>query len=161
MSRAESLAPAASEFVEAFSAVVDVLPVVAYLADIEGNVTFVSSGWQRFTGNAPAALLGRSYLTLVHPEDLPRVQAAVQAGRDAGVSYTAELRIRFGDGSYRWVSTQADPIRDRGQLVFWCGLVREVHDWRLAEIAMAEALRAADERADSLATSEERYRLLS
>ena len=81
MSRAESLAPAASEFVEAFSAVVDVLPVVAYLADIEGNVTFVSSGWQRFTGNAPAALLGRSYLTLVHPEDLPRVQAAVQAGR--------------------------------------------------------------------------------
>jgi PAS domain S-box-containing protein len=161
VSRAESLAPAASEFVEAFSAVVDVLPVVAYLADIEGNVTFVSSGWQRFTGNAPAALLGRSYLTLVHPEDLPRVQAAVQAGRDAGVSYTAELRIRFGDGSYRWVSTQADPIRDRGQLVFWCGLVREVHDWRLAEIAMAEALRAADERADSLASSEARYRLLS
>jgi PAS domain S-box-containing protein len=151
-----------SERLKAFPAVVDVLPLIAYLADADGRITFVSSGWERFTGNAAAELSGRSYLDLVHPEDMARVAAAWRSACAAEASYNDELRIRFGDGSYRWIATRADPIRaENGELVAWCGLIREVHEWRLAEKAMAEALSAADERAASLTRSEERYRLLS
>ncbi len=161
MSRLGSTESSIPDRLEALSSALDLLPVVAYLSDTDGNITFVSTGWQRYTGNDARDLMGRGYLALVHPDDLDVALAAYERSRAAGSIFSQEVRLRFGDGSYRWVSTRADPIRDEaGEIRAWCGLIREVHEWRLAEQAMREALRAADERADSLARSEERYRLL-
>ena len=146
----------------AFTAVVNALPVVAYLSDANGVVTFVSRGWERFTGNASDTLEGRGLEALIHPDERTRFLSARDAARIAGESFGVQARLRFGDGSYRWVATQADPIRGAdGEFAGWCGLVRDINEWRLAEEAMSAAFVAASERADSLARSEERWRLLS
>ena len=46
----------------------------------------------------------RDFETLVHPDDLPKVQAAAQAHMDGhAVEYAIDLRMRCKDGSWKWI----------------------------------------------------------
>jgi PAS domain S-box-containing protein len=135
--------------IASYAAVMDALPIVAYMADPDGHVTYVSRGWERFTGKSAAEVVSRGYEVVIHPDDVARVAARWAAARHAGDSYRDEFRMRFGDGTYRWVVSQADAVRqEAGGIVAWCGTVIDVHDRRLAEDAMSAALRTSGERAE-------------
>ena len=46
----------------------------------------------------------RDFENLVHPDDLPKVQAAAQAHMDGhAVEYAIDLRMRCKDGSWKWI----------------------------------------------------------
>ncbi len=151
-----------------YAAVLDALPIIAFIARPNGTLGFVSRGWERFTGNDSRTLLEHGLEGSVHPEDAAAFTEAWRAARTEGRAYRDAFRLRFGDGSYRWVVGQADPIRDAAGLVTnWFGTVTDIHDRRIAEAGMASALEAlsgsardAAARADALARSEERYRVL-
>lgn len=49
----------------------------------------------------------------VHPEDRPRVGAALQAAIDTCGEYTAEYRILLPDGGVRWISARGRALADR------------------------------------------------
>jgi PAS domain S-box-containing protein len=74
------------------------------LLDSDGAVLFVSQSAERLLGVTPSALAGRSAFALVHPEDLPRLQAVLAdlLGRP-GTPATVELRLRHSDGAWRTV----------------------------------------------------------
>ena len=75
--------------------------VIAILAP-DGIIHYLSSAAQRRWGVAPESLEGVSVFTLMHPEeaDLARTLVA-QAAAEAGGSLSAELRLRYDDGSWR------------------------------------------------------------
>ena len=81
--------------------------------DLSAPGAFVSEEWKRTLGYGPAELSGgvKEWKTLIHPEDLAKVEAAV-AKHLAGESpeYTSEHRVRCKDGSYKW-------IRDHGKVI--------------------------------------------
>ncbi|MBD5633467.1 MAG: PAS domain-containing protein, partial [Candidatus Eremiobacteraeota bacterium] len=128
-----------------YAAVLDALPIVAWVADPGGTVTYVSRGWERFTGNSGDDVFKRNYEFLVFPDDLAGVVAAWDAARATGNTYRDEFRIRHGDASYRWVLSQGDPMRDPGgTIVGWFSTLTDIHALRLAEERMARALETSE-----------------
>jgi PAS domain S-box-containing protein len=109
--------------------VLDTLPIVTFIADLEGTVTYISPAWEAYTGVAAAEFLRLGYAHFVHPDDLSRVVATWDAARAACAPYRDEVRLLFADASFRWVVSQANPVRDRdGRVVGWLGTVSDIDD---------------------------------
>lgn len=70
--------------------------------DPEGTITYSSPSVQRQLGHAPAVLVGQGVLGFVHPEDQPRLSAALRSDlARPGVPHAFEFRFRHRDGSWR------------------------------------------------------------
>lgn len=76
------------------------------------------------------------WLERVHPEDRPRVRAAIEAAR-IGIPhlYEYEARLRHADGSYRWMSVRGKTVeRDRqGMATRMLGVRIDITDKKNAE----------------------------
>ncbi len=83
--------------------------------DARTNKMFFSPRWKEMLGFRDDELPSRVgvWETLVHPEDLPLAQAAIQMHLD-GVTehYVAEYRIYCKDGSLKWILARGKAIRD-------------------------------------------------
>jgi len=123
-----------------YAALMDALPVVGYLANSDGVITYLSRGWERLTGNDAREVIENGYEAVIYPDDLARVNDTWSAARIRGTSYRDELRVRFDDGSYHWVLSQAEPIHEAGAVVGWCGTITDIRGLRSAEDGMARAL---------------------
>ncbi|HEV2993532.1 MAG TPA: PAS domain S-box protein, partial [Acidimicrobiia bacterium] len=114
----------------------DILVVLAG----DGTVRYVSPAADRILGRSGAKFVGTSAAALVHPDDLDRLTAALQAAAAApGESHRLEFRAQRGDG--RWVLLEAavddlrqDPAVDG--VVLAC---HDVSDRQRAEAARLEA----------------------
>ena len=75
---------------------------VLTLLDASGTILFTSPGVTRVIGYRPEELAGRSAFALMHPDDLPRVQALF-AGllTHPAEPVTAVVRYQHKDGSWR------------------------------------------------------------
>jgi PAS domain S-box-containing protein len=128
---------------EGYGALVEALPDVLYsIASPEGRITSLSSAFNRLTGWKREDWLGRSFVDLVHPDDLPlaiRTFEQACAGRAPG---TYELRIRRASGEYLLAEFTSTPHVVNGRIVGELGMARDVSARRQAE----EALRASEER---------------
>src|SRR6266851_1999115 len=62
----------------------------------------------------------RSFGPEVHPDDFDRVKALVDRSVANPAAYELEMRLRSGDGTYRWFLVRYNPLRDdQGQLIRW------------------------------------------
>jgi len=77
--------------------------------DVLNDTIHYSAGWKALLGYEPHELtpeLKDSYKR-VHPEDLPFVQATIQAHFQQRTSaYEVEHRVRCKDGSYKWINSR-------------------------------------------------------
>ncbi|HET6572080.1 MAG TPA: ATP-binding protein [Fimbriiglobus sp.] len=66
---------------------------------------FLSDGVRELTGLEPEEVLGDSseFIRLVHPDDLPAMEAAVLGVIESGVPGDVEYRLRHRDGTEKWV----------------------------------------------------------
>jgi PAS domain S-box-containing protein len=123
-------------------------PVVATRASLPlREASYVSPNVGRLFGHTEAAVLAPSFIPdNMHPDDLPAFRAAldnVAAGLTPQTSL--EIRLRHGDGTYRWIAyTLALEDDDRGEPVAVVGYILDVHDRRRAEEAQREAQEAAE-----------------
>ena len=71
------------------------------------DVVHLSPEWQAFTGMAVAAALGRGWLSAVHAEDRPIVEAVLAAALRERTGYTLAYRLIRRDGTVAWISDGA------------------------------------------------------
>lgn len=79
---------------------------------LSGRITY-SAVWKALLGYADHELsdLLEDTLARVHPDDLPYVQASMQAHVDRkSESFEANHRIRCKDGSYKWISSRGKVV---------------------------------------------------
>jgi formate hydrogenlyase transcriptional activator len=70
----------------------------------------------------------------VHPDDFDRVNALVDRSVANPGAYELEMRLRKGDGTYRWFLVRYNPLRDdEGQLIRWYLACTDIDDRRRAE----------------------------
>ena len=82
----------------------------------------------------------------VHPEDRSRVDEAIQRAMQHGKPYAAEFRLRWPDGTIRWVTAKGKVYYSKeGEPERMIGVDTDITDRKLAEQALRE--------------SEERFRL--
>ena len=79
----------------------------------EAVLQFASPALARVLGYEPAAVLGRSALDFVHPEDLPVAEASmVELLATPGVAAPVSYRVRHANGSWRWIEDIANNLLD-------------------------------------------------
>jgi PAS domain S-box-containing protein len=87
-------------------------------------------------GEFPRTLKG--WTESVHPEDLGRVRAAIEAQLEGRAAYAVEYRMLRKDGAVRWWSARGavargpDGTNDR-----WVGTITDITDRKLAEMALS------------------------
>ncbi|GAC1590379.1 MAG: hypothetical protein NVS3B28_17300 [Candidatus Velthaea sp.] len=122
-----------------YAAVLDALPIVAYIARPDGSIAYVSRAWADLFGYDGGIALGLGYRAIIHPDHLERAITVFEGALASQARYRDELPVRFGDGSYRWVRSQAEPLRDRENAVIgWFGTVIDIEDQRLAQSGLLE-----------------------
>jgi diguanylate cyclase (GGDEF)-like protein/PAS domain S-box-containing protein len=128
-----------------FSNVVDLLLDAVCVVDVHGRYVFVSAAFERIFGYAPAEVIGRPMIELVHPDDRARtLQAASEIMAGQPKPHFQNRYVRK-DGrvihvmwSARW--SEADGVR--------IAVARDVTELKRAELMQA-ALHAISEAAHS------------
>jgi PAS domain S-box-containing protein len=87
--------------------VANIADVIAII-DANGINRYKSPNLERWFGWRPEEVEGRPTFELVHPEDVPRIQAVfTDLLRAANATNTAQCRYRCRDGSYKWIEFTA------------------------------------------------------
>jgi PAS domain S-box-containing protein len=83
-------------------------------------------------GEFPRTLKG--WAASVHPEDLERTMAAIQAHLEERVPFAIEYRVRRKDGVYRWWSARGAVARTPdGKPARWIGSITDITERKQAE----------------------------
>ncbi len=80
---------------------------------IDGTIIKVNAAAQRILGYAPKELEGKIFLDLVHPDDIAKTLAEMDALNERGTSHKFENRYRGKTGEYRliaWSSVARDGV---------------------------------------------------
>ncbi|KFE62516.1 response regulator EpsF [Hyalangium minutum] len=133
-----------------FRSLVDALPLFVWAMLPDGAITYTNRCWLEYAGLTPEQ--GRSWNAVdatLHPEDLPRAQAAWEHSHKTGQPSVVEYRIRRNrDGTYRWFMGRMLPELEEGMLTGWIVTATDIDDSRRA----IEALQAANEAKDIFLT---------
>jgi len=98
----------------------------------------------------------RSIGSEIHPDDLDRLMSHVERAWSNGSAYEMELRIRKGDGSYRWFLARYNPVRNNdGQISRWYVACTDIDDRKRAEEKLQEENVALREEIDKASMFEE------
>jgi PAS domain S-box-containing protein len=114
---------------------IDTIPalVVRYRGD--GSAEYVNQTWRTYTGRPQDPSRGA-----VHPDDLPKLDAAWRAHLATGKPFEIEHRLRRADGEYRWFFFRRVPLRDEnGQVIRWYGAAHDIDDQKRAGRALQTA----------------------
>lgn len=120
---------------------------IIIITDKNGNIKYCSRSIERFTGYKPEELIGRSGLTLIHPDDVKRAVSdygkAILA-KDSAIPNA--FRIVHKDGSERYLEGLGKNLLDNPNVA---GFIMNIHD--ITERKQAdEALRESERKYKSL-----------
>ncbi|HLQ64282.1 MAG TPA: sigma 54-interacting transcriptional regulator [bacterium] len=132
-----------------FRMLLDHLPTPAWACRPDGTTALLNQCWLDYTGLSLAQALAEGWHGPVHPDDRGPLRETWARLRAAGAPGEAEVRLRRGDGVYRWCLVRAVPVRDEwGHLVHWSGTATDIEDRKQAEAALqwSKALLAGEKR---------------
>ena len=107
---------------------VDCSAELVFELDLDGRCRALSPNWRDALGIDPASLLGQSHGWLLHPDDQPACQRAIERALashqpQGGIEY----RIRHAGGDWRWHAARIAPLLDaRARAVGLIGRAREL-----------------------------------
>jgi PAS domain S-box-containing protein len=138
-------------FDQTFNHVLRTMPGVAYVEaeGLTGPIVYMSPRIEDLTGYPPDRFLASRefWFTLVHPDDLARVEAADELADATSSSYVEEYRMVTADDRVIWIRDEAVHVTATDERSgHWIGLIVEITREKEAEARAAEV--------------EERYRTL-
>jgi PAS domain S-box-containing protein len=114
------------------------------IAGTNGYFLRVNPAWEDALGHSTTDLLGRPFLTFVHPDDRERTAEMAARLADGIAADGFDNRFVTADGGYRWLNWSASPADDQGTIY---AVARDITDSKKAALALAaardEALAAA------------------
>lgn len=119
-------------------AIVEATSAIVWSCPPDGRHVEPQPEWMAFTGQTAAEMLGDGWTKVVHPDDAALAGQRWGEAVATGKPFTNEQRIRRRDGEWRWMSVQAAPLRnDKGEIVEWFGMNRDITDRKEAEASTA------------------------
>lgn len=126
--------------------IAEAIPDFLWMATADGTPIYQNAAWQRYTGLTPERFASVGFNVLAHPDELPRIQSAWHDAQVRQRGFEVEHRIRRHDGAYRWFLCRMVPVRDASdRLTHWVGMLTDVHDKKVLEAELHQAIRHRDE----------------
>lgn len=109
--------------------------------ELEHDLMLVSDEYARILGlpEQQRSLSMADFMTLVHPEDLPRINTLVNDSVRNGVSMRAEFRIFRPDGDCRYILGVGNPVGYESNVAEYFGVIIDITARRQSEDAVRVA----------------------
>jgi PAS domain S-box-containing protein len=92
----------------------------------------------------------------IHPDDWEQANGLFDRALNIVAGFELELRLRKGDGSYRWFLARCNPVRDdKGQITRWYLTCTDIEDRKRAEERLQQENVALREEIDKASMFEE------
>tara|TARA_R110002110_G_scaffold9227_22_gene45771 strand:- start:243 stop:1733 length:1491 start_codon:yes stop_codon:yes gene_type:complete len=99
------------------------MPVLCWMADPSGYITWYNNRWHEYCGTTPAEMEGWGWQSVHDPARLPEVMQAWTASIESGREFDMTFPLRSATGQYRPFLTRITPYRDEhGQITHWFGI---------------------------------------
>jgi PAS domain S-box-containing protein len=98
---------------------------------------FVNREYLEFLGVSEEEVLGDNWAKFVHPEDREDYVNAFREAVSSRSRFEGEFRFRRRDGEYRWMQSVGMPRFEGSEFKGYVGSSHDIHERKLAEIAMA------------------------
>ncbi|HEY6456989.1 MAG TPA: response regulator [Steroidobacteraceae bacterium] len=123
-----------------FRNMADHAPMMTWVTDPTGSLTYLNRGWAEFTGQTPDAALGRGAWDALHPADRASSEKIFLDANDARRAFRIEYRLRRADGVYRWALSAAAPrFGDNAEFLGYIGSVIDITERKEAEQVLEQA----------------------
>ena len=114
------------------------MPNHVWAARPDGEVDWFNDRVLSYSGWSLEELLHRSWVAVVHEEDVAQAQTRWAHALLSGQPYEIEFRLRRADGSYFWHLSRAQPIRNaQGQITRWVGTNTDIDEQKRTARALA------------------------
>ncbi|MDX1632662.1 MAG: ATP-binding protein [Thermoanaerobaculia bacterium] len=141
---------AALEETEArFRRIADAAPLMVWILGSDGEAEWFNRGWADFRDRSLEEERGEGWLEGIHPDDRPDFRRTVRAAVDESGTFTSEVRLRHGDGEYRWILAQGAPREIDGEFTGLVCSSIDIHDRKELERERARLLVEAQSAARS------------
>ena len=128
---------------ERFRQIADNVREVFFMISAETDeILYISPAYEQVWGRSCESLYEdpQSWLFAIHPEDSFKALATLETQFRTGDEFQEEYRIVRPDGSIRWVSVNAFPIRDNsGKVSRFVGIAEDITQGKLAKLAMLKS----------------------
>ena len=105
------------------------------------ELTYISPSIQNALGYNSSELVGQTFSSLVHPDDVQRLQQVVQRNIKDGIQTPGgnEYRIRHASGEWRWHNASGNAVFDAGgRFVNFVGISRDINERKLISMRLDE-----------------------
>ncbi len=127
---------------ERFRTLAENIPVLTWIANADGAVTWFSSRWYEYTGTTPEQMEVCGWQSVHDPDALPAVIDDWRRAIEIGEPFEMVFPLRGADGVFRPFLTRVAPVRESGRVVRWFGTNVDISAERDAEAA----IRASEEK---------------
>ena len=129
---------AVRESEERFRLIANTAPVMIWITDVKGYVTYLNQTYLDFSGLPLAETLGEGWMKVPHPDDVERCRDMYVKASEQHGPFQMEQRLRRHDGEYRWVvSTGAPRYNADGSFAGYIGTAVDITERKLAQEALS------------------------
>jgi PAS domain S-box-containing protein len=129
-----------------YRTLMEALPAMIATSDPDGVVLYHNSKWADYTGLSNDELRNDGWRAIMHPHDLPNLQATFQEAQTPPRQFGFDYRLRRSDGEYRWHHDVTTPVFDeQGNLSLWISVDLDIDAQKRHEQELQQANAAKDD----------------
>lgn len=124
-----------------FHTIANLVPDLLWRTEPNGRTSWYNQRCYDYTGRTAQDDEEFVWTDLIHPDDRGAWHSSYSETFHIGQPLRRELRIRGGNGDYRWFLVQIQPYYDsNGKLARWFGAATDVHEERVTTGALRRSL---------------------
>jgi PAS domain S-box-containing protein len=119
-----------------FRAAADQAPLVMWIVNAKGAVTYLNHCWYELVGGMPPKWYGHEWADACHPDDVADMRERWKASSRTGSVFEGIRRVMGQDGAWHTFSYRAMPVIDESGLMCWVGMDTDITDMVRTQAAL-------------------------